>query len=168
MIYTITLNPALDKTVLIDNFSVNEVNRIRSIRTDPGGKGINVSKVIQCLGGQSTAVSLLAGNTGHFIAEKLNSMGIYGDYSFVPGETRTNLKVIDYQLHTNTDINEPGPFVEESVLDSILAKLLDKLKPGDIVILSGSVPANIPSDIYATWTVACQNTGAMVFFRCRR
>lgn len=163
MIYTVTLNPALDKTVLIDNFSVNDVNRIRSIRTDPGGKGINVSKVIQSLGGESTAIGILAGNTGRFIADKLHSMGICCSFSFVPGETRTNMKIIDYELHTNTDINEPGPFVEESQLDSMLAELLEKLKPDDIVILSGSIPSNLNKNIYGKWTVACQNSGAMVF-----
>lgn len=69
MIYTVTLNPALDKTVEIPHFTLDTVNRIATLRTDPGGKGINVSKVIDKLGGTSKAMGILAGATGHAIAE---------------------------------------------------------------------------------------------------
>lgn len=163
MIYTVTLNPALDKTVEIDNFSVNEVNRVCTLRTDPGGKGINVSKVLQSLGGSSTALGILAGKTGQEIQEALEQMALCCDFTYVPGQTRTNLKIVDGLRHTNTDINEPGVAVEAEVLENMLSALMAKLQPNDIVVLSGSVPVNAPKDLYRHWTEKCREKGARVF-----
>lgn len=163
MIYTITLNPALDKTVEIPNFSLGNVNRISALRTDPGGKGINVSKVIDKLGGCSTAMGILGGNTGRAIADRLNQMGLSCDFLFAQGETRTNLKVVDPVLHTNTDINEPGFDVTEELLDTLLHNLTQQVKPGDIVVLSGSLPKGAPGNTYQTWITRCKEAGAKVF-----
>jgi 1-phosphofructokinase len=79
MIYTVTLNPALDKTVEIPNLTIDSVNRITTMRTDPGGKGINVSKVIDKLGGKSIAIGILGGNTGRAIQSALEKLGIMSD-----------------------------------------------------------------------------------------
>ena len=76
MIYTVTLNPAVDKTVYVDNFAIDAVNRASEVRQDAGGKGINVSKTIHELGGESTAIAFLGGATGIFIQEALQAMGI--------------------------------------------------------------------------------------------
>ena len=127
MIYTVTLNPALDKTVEIPNLALDTVNRITKMRTDPGGKGINVSKVIAKLGGTSKAIGILAGNSGKAIQDALDSEGLAHNFRFVPGETRTNLKVIDPENHTNTDINEPGLTVTAADLDALLNDLLDEV-----------------------------------------
>ena len=163
MIYTVTLNPALDKTVVIPRFAVNTVNRIASVRTDPGGKGINVSKVIAKLGGTSRAMGLLAGSTGRSIADRLARQGLDCDFLFTDGETRTNLKIIDPETHTNTDINEPGLQVTPALLDRLLDRLTGSLRAGDIVVLAGSLPAGAPRDTYRTWTAACSRAGARVF-----
>lgn len=168
MIYTVTLNPALDKTVEIDNFCVDQVNRIRCVRTDPGGKGINVSKVIHSLGGKSTAMGILAGSTGQTIQDSLTDMGLLCDFAVVPGQTRTNLKIVDSLLHTNTDINEPGPQVSAQVLEDLRLRLTAKLQPGDIVVLSGSVPENAPATIYRDWIIPCRDKGARVFLDADR
>lgn len=162
MIYTITLNPALDKTVEIPSLTVDSVNRIISLRTDPGGKGINVSKVIQKLGGESIAAGILAGNTGHAVHATVESMGIKTAFRFVSGETRTNLKVIDPVNHTNTDLNEPGITISEDVLKELLAELLSGIRNNDIVVLSGSLPKGAPEDTYAVWGKACKKAGAKV------
>lgn len=111
MITTVTLNPAVDKTIEIDNFKVGLVNRLKSLRQDAGGKGINVSKVIKSLGYKSRAMGVLSGNTGNFIKEYLDFEGIENDFLMTKGETRTNIKVVDEVNHTNTDINENGPFL---------------------------------------------------------
>lgn len=163
MIYTVTLNPALDKTVEIPGLAIDTVNRITAMRTDPGGKGINVSKVIAKLGGSSVILALLGGGTGRAIAGALDEMGLRCELQFAEGETRTNLKVIDPVNHTNTDINEPGIEVTSEQLDQLLSRLLQLLQPGDIVALSGSLPKGAPGDTYQRWVRCCKEAGAKVF-----
>ena len=132
------------------------------MRTDPGGKGINVSKVIQKLGRKSVAAGILGGDTGNAILSALEAMGLETSFRFVEGETRTNLKIVDPAEHTNTDINEPGITLSEEILDSYLKELLEKLVPGDIMVLSGSLPMGSPKDTYYTWVKACKEAGAKV------
>ena len=117
MIVTITLTPALDKTVTLPGFAVDKVNRVQSMRLDAGGKGINVSKVLKALGTDSVACGILGGGTGRFIQNSLTEAGIACDFAQVPQDTRTNLKVIDPVNHTNTDINEAGAPVSEETLE---------------------------------------------------
>lgn len=161
MIYTVTLNPALDKTAQIDDFSVNRVNRVKNLRTDPGGKGINVSKVVYALGGQTVCTGILAGASGREIEKALDHLPCH--FCFVPGKTRTNLKIVDLQEHTNTDINEPGDPVPPESLAELKEHLLSCLTPDDIVVLSGSVPPQTPTDLYRKWCEAFRRTGAKVF-----
>ncbi len=163
MIYTVTLNPALDKTVEIPHMTLDTVNRITTLRTDPGGKGINVSKVIDKLGGKSVILALLGGSTGRKIADTLEKMGLTCDLTFLEGETRTNLKVIDPVKGTNTDLNEPGLTVTGAVLDQMLEHLVSLLQPGDIAVLSGSLPKGAPENTYSTWVSRCKAAGAKVF-----
>ena len=162
MIYTVTLNPALDKTVEIPSLTVDAVNRITSMRTDPGGNGINVSKVIQKLGGASVAAGILGGDTGRAILSALTEMGLTTLFHFVEGETRTNMKIIDPDNQTNTDINEPGVTVSEEILEKLLEELLAKVTKEDIVVISGSMPKGSPKDTYYTWTKAFREKGAKV------
>ena len=162
-IYTVTLNPALDKTVHIPNFTVDQVNRITWIRQDAGGKGINVSKVIAKLGGESTAIAVLAGQTGQWIANALGENNIKIQAIAVPGETRTNLKVVDAERGSNTDINEPGPEVTDDLLNQALADVISKTSDGDIAVLSGSLPRGASVDTYGRWTSALRNAGLKVY-----
>ena len=124
MIYTVTLNPALDKTVEIPGMALDTVNRITEMRTDPGGKGINVSKVIAKLGGDSRAVGILGGESGRTLEKLLENENFTTQFRFVEGQTRTNIKIIDRVGHTNTDINEPGLTVTDADLDALLNDLL--------------------------------------------
>lgn len=163
MIYTVTLNPALDKTVTVPSLTVDEVNRIVEVREDPGGKGINVSKVIAKLGGKSCALALLGGTVGEKIKGMLERDGIDVWAFEVQGETRTNLKVVDPKLDTHTDINEPGPEITIATLDEMLEALVASISRGDIVVLSGSLPKGAPVATYAAWTRACAEAGAKVF-----
>ena len=163
MIYTVTLNPAMDKTVVIGRFAPDAVNRVETMRTDPGGKGVNVSKVIARLGGQSVALALAAGRTGEAIEDALRMLGIETDFLYGPGETRTNLKIVDSVLHQNTDVNEPGPQADPADAAALLERLLARLVPGDVVVLAGSLPRGLNADTYAVWTRACKAAGARVF-----
>ncbi|MBF0441346.1 MAG: 1-phosphofructokinase [Oligoflexales bacterium] len=161
MIITVSLNPAIDKTVEIDNFEIGRVNRISSLRRDAGGKGINVSKTILTLTGKSRAVGVLAGTSGQFIRQTLDTWGIENDFLFIEGETRTNLKVIDKIKRTNTDINEAGPSVDDEILGKVGQKILGSIKKGDILVLSGSLPPMARKNIYADWTLAARQKGAI-------
>lgn len=160
MITTITLNPAVDKTVEITDFEVGTVNRVSSIRLDAGGKGINVSKVVSSLGGKSKAVGILGGRNGSFIKEYLDHTGIENEFLFVEGETRTNLKIVDNSRKTNTDINEAGPQVSREALESVKRIAFAPLDGDSIVVFSGSVPANVNKDLYGQWITAAKEAGA--------
>lgn len=163
MIYTVTLNPALDKTVHIPNFTLDAVNRITELRRDAGGKGINVSKVIAKLGGTSEAVAILSGDTGSWIAGALKQAGIRVKAFPANGETRTNLKVIDPEQGTHTDINEPGPEVTDAMLAEMLDVLAEEVCEGDYVVLSGSLPAGVDRRTYGAWTRTLRHAGAHVY-----
>lgn len=162
MIITVTMNPAVDKTVEINNFRVGAVNRISSLRLDAGGKGINVSKTVKALGGSSLAAGILAGGAGHFIKGYLDQAGIDNDFVFVKGETRTNVKVVDRLNHTNTDINEPGPVVSTEDIGQLERKVYNSLNKDSLLVLSGSIPANISTGIYKEWIECARKVGARV------
>ena len=163
MIYTVTLNPALDKTAIVPGLNIDLVNRITELRSDPGGKGINVSKVVKQLGGKSVAIAVLAGNTGLTIKNMLAEAGIECQSFDVEGETRTNLKIIDPVNDTHTDINEPGPEVTDEMLDGMLADLAAKVGADDIAVLSGSIARGASAETYRTWVAALKATGATVY-----
>ena len=151
MIITVTLNPALDKTVILPGFAVNTVNRVSATRLDPGGKGINVSKVVKALGGKTLALGVLGGAAGGYIQAAMDKMELPNDMVLTGEITRTNLKIIDPLLQTNTDINEPGGPVSEETLDAVWHKLTKAVKPGDTVVLAGKNPPGMPDSRLAEW-----------------
>lgn len=163
MIYTVTLNPALDKTATVENLRLDSVNRISELRVDPGGKGINVSKVVRELGAKTVAIALLGGHTGTMLRNMLAELGIECKVLEVEGETRTNLKIKDPALKTNTDINEPGSEVTDEQLRGMLDGLVGEVGSGDIVVLSGSLPRGAAADTYKVWVAALKKTGAKVY-----
>ncbi len=148
MIITVTLNPAIDQTVYIDNFQINEVNRIKSIRKDIGGKGINVSQNLNNLKKDNLCVSILAGLNGRFIKDALVHQGFNFKMFEVDGEVRINLKAVDLKNNTFTDINEPGFELSEEESQNIIRSIVELAKPDDILVLSGSVPKGFQSNVY--------------------
>jgi len=160
MIITICLNPAIDKTIEIRDFKVNSVNRVSASRLDAGGKGINVSKMIDKLGGKSTVIGVLAGSSGRFIKEQLDLMNIENEFIFVEGETRTNIKIVDSINGFNTDINEAGPNISDKAIDEVLDKTIVAANEDTILVLAGSVPANVSKDIYKRMIAAAKSKGA--------
>lgn len=163
MIYTVTLNPAIDKTVVIGNFSAGSVNRVESVREDAGGKGINVSKCLKNLGETSVAAMILAGQTGNQLKSMLAELEIPVLQVKAEGQSRTNLKIIDPARKENTDINEPGPVVSAGLLERLKEKLSQQILQGDIVILSGSLPAGVDRGLYGEWTQYFRALGACVY-----
>ena len=140
MIITVTLNPAVDKTVELKNFKIGNINRIETVRKDAGGKGINVSKVITELGGQTEALGFLAGNSGQFITDSLDKLNINYSFTWIKGETRTNLKIIDTINDQETEVNEPGPHISKKYINALKSQLLEIASPNDLIVLTGSLP----------------------------
>jgi 1-phosphofructokinase len=163
MIYTVTCNPALDKTVTIQNFAVNKVNRVLSIRKDAGGKGINVSKMLNKLGEPTCAMGFLGLETGRYIEKELKLQGIQASFVHTQAETRTNLKVVDPFKKTHTDINEPGEPLSQADIKSLEDKLLSMVQADDIVVFSGKTANGMDESIIRDWIIKCKHKKARVF-----
>lgn len=161
MIVTVTMNPAIDKTVDIGKFERGDLNRIKRVEIDAGGKGINVSKTIRELGGESIATGFVGGTSGTIIKQVLTDLGLRTDFVEVKGETRTNLKVVE-ETGEVTELNEPGPEVSEEQLNDLLNRLEGYANPDTLFVLAGSIPAGIPTDIYRKITEQVHQKGAMV------
>ena len=152
MIYTVTLNPAIDKTVEIPDFTTGKVNRVCSLRLDAGGKGINVTKCLMNLGVESIAAMICGGSSGKKLLTMLSHQHVQTLAVSVPGETRTNLKIIDPTGKTNTDINEPGSPLSQQTLDAVWEKINYHTAPGDTVIFAGKNPPQTDDTLLARWT----------------
>ncbi len=163
MIVTITLNPAIDKTIELNHFSLGALNKVENAILDPGGKGINVSKVVESLGGKSIATGFLGGGTGKYIENALNEMAIANDFVQIEGETRTNLKIFDRATKETTEINEPGPNVTEAHIARLVEEVEKMIMPPCIVVISGSAPKSVPAEIFADLIRAAKKKGAKVF-----
>ncbi len=145
MIYTVTCNPSLDYLVSVGDFRLGMTNRTDAERIVPGGKGINISIVLQSLGIESTALGFVAGFTGREIERRLDEMGIH--HAFVRlknGMSRINVKLTSVD---GTEINGRGPEIGEGDMQTLL-ETLQEAKDGDILFLSGSVPASVGDGCY--------------------
>lgn len=145
MIYTVTFNPSIDYIVSMENFSLGKTNRTTEEKMFPGGKGINVSTVLTNLGIANIALGFIAGFTGNEIKRLSQQRGILCDYISLPqGNNRINIKLKDYE---GTEINGSGPDIPESKLRELIVQL-ERLKDGDSLVLAGSIPSSVPSNIY--------------------
>ena len=145
MIYTITFNPALDYIVRVDDFKVGSVNRTVYEEVYAGGKGINVSIVLNNLGVESKALGYIAGFTGDEIERRVKEFGCDSDFIKLDnGMSRINVKL---KSNEESEINGQGPEVDKIALEALYKKL-DCLKAEDILVLAGSIPSTLPSDIY--------------------
>ena len=148
MITTLTLNPAIDKTLILENFVVNGVNRIKNVNIDAGGKGINASKVIKALGEKTIALGFLGGEPGNSIISMLKDKGIEEDFIRIKEDTRINTKIVDIVNNTCTDLNENGPVISSDELKELMKKISIHSQNSDFFILSGNAQASIPISIY--------------------
>ena len=145
MIYTVTFNPALDYVVRMDALALGQVNRTASEDVQLGGKGINVSWVLRELGQENVALGFVAGFTGKAIEDGLAAKGVATDFIHLPaGLTRINVKL---KAGEETEINGKGPDISAEALEELFRKL-DALGEGDVLVLAGSIPASMPSDVY--------------------
>lgn len=145
MIYTVTFNPAVDYVVYVRDFESGAVNRTQEESIFFGGKGINVSTVLQRLGVDTVALGFLAGFTGAAIEQGLQQMGIRTDFIHLRrGLTRINVKI---KASCETEINGQGPQISGEALEALFQKL-EILRPGDMLVLAGSIPSSLPDTIY--------------------
>jgi len=145
MIYTVTLNPSLDYVVQMERFRAGGVNRTAGEAVYPGGKGINVSIVLQNLGIPSKALGFCAGFTGREISRMLAQYGCECDFIWAEsGFSRINVKI---KAETESELNGQGPVLSDEQAAQLFDQL-DRLQKGDILVLAGSVPSSLPADIY--------------------
>jgi 1-phosphofructokinase len=162
MIVTVTLNPAIDKTAELDDLSPGELNRLRSVVTDVGGKGVNVSKTVAALGETSVAIGFAGGAPGDEIVRFLERGGIKADFVKVEGTTRTNLKVLDRGTRL-TELNEPGVTVTPRELSALVEKFSVYAGPSAVFVLSGSLPGGVDAEFYARAIRTVHSAGALAF-----
>ena len=149
LIYTVTLNPALDKEYQVPQLIIDEIMRSSNLRIDFGGKGFNVSRMLKSLDVENVALGFVGGHTGKLIMEGLKSIGIRVELTQIVGETRTNNSIVGEMEGHYVKINEKGPAVSDEEIVSLLQKINALVQPGDFWILAGSLPNNVPADIYA-------------------
>ena len=156
MIYTITFNPALDYISQVDNFEVGKINRTKTEKILPGGKGLNVSIVLKNLGLESTALGFIGGFTGEELQRRIEAQGIKTDFIKVNnGMTRINVKI---SSDMETALNGNGPEILEEDIQELLEKI-ENIKKEDIVILAGNVPKGINNNIYEIICVNLERNG---------
>jgi tagatose 6-phosphate kinase len=162
MIVTITLNAAIDKRYVTANAIAGEVNRVTECVYTPGGKGLNVSKVLSISGADVLASGFVGGFAGKYIESCLNDMGIPSDFYHVNGESRSCINIWDEVKKEQTEYLEPGFVLSEADVAGFMAKYKEQLKRADLISISGSVPKGVSSDIYKEIITAAKTAGKMV------
>lgn len=148
MITTVTLNPAIDRSYIINNFKPDNKYRVNDVTVTVGGKGINVAKTASILGEKINATGFLGGLSGDYIKRELVKLGISTSFVSIKGESRNFTAIIDPINNTETTVNEKGPFVTKTELTRFIKEYIKILKYSKIIIASGSVPQGVPKTIY--------------------
>lgn len=145
MIYTVTLNPSIDYVINLEHLNTGHVNRVNSEHVYPGGKGINVSRILKNLGHDNIATGFVSNFTGDFITNSLSDLNVKSDFIKLDnGFTRINVKI---KSDEETEINGGGPHISDEKLRELFDKL-SKLKEEDILVLAGSIPSTLKEDLY--------------------
>lgn len=150
MILTFTINPSIDKTVTVSKVSFEEIIRTSSSVNFVGGKGINISRAIKTLGGETIASGFLGGFTGEWIKKQLCEYEkIPNDFVNITGETRVNLTILDMHSKGEIHLVEAGPSITDRELEELFKKVKKLVRKAKFIVFSGSIPQNVPTDIYA-------------------
>ncbi|WP_155286143.1 1-phosphofructokinase [Lacticaseibacillus zhaodongensis] len=156
MIYSITLNPAIDYVVGLPHLELGLVNRLDSAIKLPGGKGINVSRILKELQLPTTAWGFTGGFTGQFVNQQLAALGLGCDFTPIQSDTRINVKL---KAEDETELNAPGPDITAAEIAAFKSKF-KQLQPGDVVIMAGSIPASLPESFYRDLLPLIHQAGA--------
>ncbi len=162
MILTVTLNPAVDKTCHINELMLGQVNRLQSVKSIAGGKGVNVTKVLRQFDYSVIAMGFLGGYSGQMICDKLTDMGAECHFTYIEGETRVSTNVLAENGYV-TEILEPGPKITAEELQRFVDEYKRQVEKVKVVILSGSIPRGVPQDIYATLITIAKEKDCRVY-----
>jgi len=163
MIFTLTPNPSIDRSITVPEIRFNSVLRSQHIRLDWGGKGFNVSRSLKQFGIDSTAIAWVGGSSGKILSDGLQKWGIQTDFVWVDDETRTNTMIIEKEGDWHIKVNEPGPPISQDDIDQLYLKVEGYAKKGDMWVLSGSLPPDVPEDFYARLIEVIKSRGARVY-----
>ena len=162
MIYTITLNPAVDKELVVPALEFDTVLRSQKVNVDYGGKGFNVSRILKSLGTDSVALCFAGGNNGQLLKNGLADLDIETDFTWIAGETRTNISIVTEKPSHYVKVNEAGPTILAEELKALRQKVVKLAKSGDWWVLAGSLPPGVSSHLYADLIKDIQAAGAFV------
>lgn len=160
MIYTVTLNPAVDREYVVPKLVSNTVLRASEVHIDYGGKGFNVSRMLTAMGVGNTALGFIGSNAGAFLEEGMASLGISTDFVRIAHETRTNTTIVETNGQTHYKVNESGPAISNEERNLLKQKIMESAKPGDWWVLAGSLPPGIPDNFYQELIGIIQSAGA--------
>jgi 1-phosphofructokinase family hexose kinase len=150
MILSLTLNPCVDQVLTIDGLKPHDTNRVKFSAEDAGGKGVNLSRVVAEMGGDTVATGFLGGTTGLFVRAVLAEQGVRNSFIEVAGSTRTNVSVEDGTGKPPTTFNERGPEISEAELHRLIGWLEELAHEATWIAIGGSLPPGVPTDIFRT------------------
>lgn len=159
MILSLTLNPAVDKTLFVRTLTVGRLNRVERSQIDPGGKGINVSRIVHRLGRPTIAFGFLAGNLGAIVTRALDEEGVAHRFVWVDGETRLDVVLVDEATGASTNVYDRGPTVTGVDVDRLLADVGRWLPAARVLVAAGTVPPGVPVDVYARLLAEASHVG---------
>ncbi|MFH1480239.1 MAG: 1-phosphofructokinase [Pseudomonadota bacterium] len=162
MIYTVTLNPALDRAILIERLIEDDTIRVLSETQYAAGKGIDVSRVIRRLGGQSVALGFVGGYDGLRLEGLLINAGVLTDFTMISQETRTNIIIKERSTGRQFVVSAAGPEVEAAQIGQFYQHVL-QLQNMDYLVMSGSLPRGVTPNLYAQLILAGRKKGAFIF-----
>lgn len=147
MILTLTANPSIDRTLMVENFTAGKLNRVIRSRVDVGGKGINVARNLKSIGDDVVTTGFI-GNNALWIADFLQNEGIIADFVKIEKDTRTNIKVFDISKKELTELNEQGPEATSNEVKDLKEKVLNYAEMSEVIVLTGSLPPQVPKTFY--------------------
>ena len=162
MILTVTLNTAIDKRYVVEEYRPGQVNRVKECTYTPGGKGLNVAKAAAIAGAEVTATGLLGGYSGKYIEAALGEFSIQRDFYHLEGESRSCVNIWDEKNGQQTEFLEPGFVVSSGDFEGFLEKFRQLVKTARVVSLSGSAPRGLPKDCYRQLVEICKAAGKQV------
>lgn len=160
-VHVVSPNPAQDRLQVVPRLLVGEVNRATEVVSRPGGKGMIVARGVVRLGGRAALHGFVGGSVGAQISAGCQELGVDDRHVRIDGETRVSTVIVDSSTGNSTVVNEPGPEVRAAEVDALVAGLLAAVRPGDLVVCTGSLPRGAPHDLYARCVTALRGRGVL-------